>query len=162
MAHNLNRKAIVIARISGILVLLVGFLVLFVGFGQSSIETATKTWYPTQGTVTSSEIIIKKRVIKRKRRWHPQVMVTYQVNGHTYTTDKIYFTGGFAFRNRYEAKMFVSAYPIGSTVTIYVDRNNPKQAALRRGGNSGIFLQLSGAFLIIIGASFLVVLRNRA
>ena len=92
---------------------------------------AAQTWSSTMGTVLSSSV--QTRPTGRSHSTFPVVVYQYEVNGKTYQSQTI--KAGDQFMNIRvigEAQATVARYPIGASVMVYYNPENPAESALER------------------------------
>jgi hypothetical protein len=84
--------------------------------------------------------------------YRPVIEYEYQVDGKSYRGDGIVIGPLIQFNWRGPAKRMVERYPVGSTVTVYVDARNPRRAALqpKTDRNLPLFVVSFGAVALII------------
>lgn len=86
------------------------------------------------------------------------IVYTYQVDGTTYTNDKIYFDERLPQNRRLvepeDADKISQKYQVGKSVSVYYDPDDPTQSALERDENPGlrlIGLNAGIAFCLVAG-----------
>jgi hypothetical protein len=90
-----------------------------------------QVWPATTGTVLMSSV--QSRTSGRSHSTYPVVVYQYVVNGQSYQSQTI--RAGEQFINvrvAGQAHATVARYPIGATVTVYYDPENPANSALER------------------------------
>jgi len=107
---------------------------------------AAKSWPCVAGTVTRSKLIS----VKSTAGVYPSVHYQFQAGGQTHNSTRILF-GGFT-GTRAEAEAFVAERPVGATVHVYCDPENPKTAVLVPEGDGKAWRQ-NGLW---IGAAFAI------
>ena len=100
-------------------------------------KCSSKTWPSVTGTITSSRVISGNkssgRGHSRTSAVHYEIRVTYR-----YPVDGMYFTGNRIKINpdsttiRKFAEEELLSYPVGKTVTVYYDPENPEKSVLTR------------------------------
>ena len=96
-----------------------------------AVKQAAQTWSSTMGTVVSSSV--QTRHTGRSHSTFPVVVYQYEVNGKTYQSQMI--KAGEQFMNIRvigEAQTTVTRYPIGASVMVYYNPENPAESALER------------------------------
>jgi hypothetical protein len=89
---------------------------------------AAQAWRSTTGTILMSSV----QAVHRGNSY-PVVVYQYEVNGKQYQSQTI--KAGEQFLNvriAGQARETVSRYPIGKTVTVYYNPDNPAESALER------------------------------
>lgn len=94
----------------------------------ASYRQAAQTWRTTTGTVMMSSVQSGHRGSR-----YPVVVYQYEVNGKSHQSQIIkageqYLNISFAG----QAQEIVNRYPIGTTVTVYYNPDNPAESALER------------------------------
>jgi len=109
------------------------------------------SWPNVQGTITSSDV--SKRITRdsnhRKRTtYYPKVGFQYQVDGRRYASSRIAFGTGDTGGSAKWARKVVNKYPVGKTVTVYYNPQDPQYGVLESGitWRSIIFLLAGIAF----------------
>lgn len=87
-------------------------------------------WEQVSGTITHTAV--EDAWDTTGDRYIGQVIYSYEVNGVTYEGDQIDLRGQTFFGARNEAEQLVAPYPVGTSVTPYVDPANPNRAVLDR------------------------------
>jgi uncharacterized protein DUF3592 len=101
------------------------------GQQRIAVKQAAQTWSSTMGTVVSSSV--QTRHTGRSHSTFPVVVYQYEVNGKTYQSQMI--KAGEQFMNIRvigEAQTTVTRYPIGASVKVYYNPENPAESALER------------------------------
>jgi len=128
--------------------LLVSGIYLFVRDQQAQVDTTR--WVSAQGQVVDSRV----------RGSAPSVTYRYTVGGTIYRLNQIWLADAPAFAGEAEAQAFVDDYPVGKSVTVHHDPDDPQRAALildQPVAYSGLAVAVSG--LLLLGLAF--VLRGR-
>ena len=129
----------------------VGGLLLYVGIRNRNLAKASETW-PTAGGKVLSADVVKRRSKDRKTgsvttHYRPQIRYSYKVTDVAYESDVIRFgnlEGGLA-----QAEEFTGKYPIGATVAVRYNPDNPKQATLESVSAGGQQILLGAVFLAV-------------
>jgi len=120
---------------------------------------ASTGWRPVQARILSSRVTVEQSSsdpdwdnIGPITYYYPEVVYEYDVEGATYTSNKILFVA-VNYRHA-EAEATVARYPAGSRVTAWVDPHNPRLAVLEPGleGKRGKY-----AIAAVVGAAFTAV-----
>lgn len=95
------------------------------GLWQVNTASATDSWPTTSGTVLSSRVSVSKS--DNGTSYSPDISYSYEVNGFTYTADKVTFlsTGG-----RDGAESIVARYPVNAAIDVYYNPLRPSKAVL--------------------------------
>ncbi len=114
------------------------------------------SWPSTNGTITSSSM--SKRTTRdsnhrTRTTYYPKIGFQYQVGGRTYTSTRIAFGTGETGGSVKWARKVVNKYPVGNTVTVYYNPQDPQYGVLESGitWRSIIFL-LAGLAFFAAGA----------
>lgn len=111
--------------------------------GEAINGTSCSNWPLAQGTVTASSL--KKVEKKWGESYEAEIRYEYQVNGKTYSGDRIQF-GSSAFK---DAAATVAKYPINAKIGVRYEKANPAASALEPGFNQlPVLASLLGAILI--------------
>ena len=115
-------------------------------------ENAAQTWPTVSGQVVTS-VAKMHRGSKHRNVAYPHVSYTYEVNGKTYHSRNIMAGGEIGGMN---VETTLARYPQGSSVTVYYDPNNPKDAILEAGNKTiskalWLMLWLMNIFLCLTG-----------
>jgi hypothetical protein len=117
------------------------------------------SWPTAQGTIRSSSV--SKRTTRdsnhrTRTTCYPKVGFQYQVDGRNYTSSRIAFGTGDTGGSAKWARKIVNKYPVGKTVMVYYNPQDPQYGVLESGitWRSIIFLLAGIAFF---GAGLLVV-----
>ncbi len=96
------------------------------------------------------------------------IIYTYQVGSEVYTNDQIHVDERLPNNKRFldpaEADALAKKYPVGASITVYYDPADPRQSALQKDENRGLYLvglNAGLAFYFLAGAitRFLVTQR---
>jgi Na+-transporting methylmalonyl-CoA/oxaloacetate decarboxylase gamma subunit len=139
----------------GMIFIFVGLSILFLGLRSYNKIKSSANWPNTQGKIEKSEVKYKPA-----RWWQavkvpvysPQTTYCYVVKGIEYHSDRISIVG-FDTADKDRAQDTVEKYPVGSSVSVRYDPQNPGFAFLEVGqSKSGlILLLLIGSVVLILG-----------
>jgi len=107
-------------------------------------------WEQVSGTIISSQV--DDEWDTTGDRYIGRVVYTYEVNGMTYEGDQINLSGPTYVGTRADAERLLLPYPVGASVTPYVDPNDPTRAVLDR--------NLAGATWGIVGVGIAFLLLS--
>src|SRR5687768_4666568 len=111
--------------------LLVGPFFVWKGLSELITASRAKSWPTVQGTVTSSSL--QESSGRRGRtKYTPVIKYGYEVNGKTYTGDRI-DTGGKSTSSIDFATETLSRYAKGQAVTVYYESKSPEISLLQPG-----------------------------
>lgn len=89
---------------------------------------ASLAWHMTTGKIVKSRVEV---LGGEHTTVSPRIVYEYDVYGRTYQGEQIRAGGLWRGPTR-SAYDIVDSYPVGATVTVYYDPNNPEDAALER------------------------------
>ena len=146
--------------------------ILYTYFQQRREAEESAGWPATQGTIVLSTVKVSTTrhedddEIWEEISYFPKVQYEYSVMGKTYTGGRIAFGASKGFSSRAAAEKVLERYPVGETVTVYYNPNNPADAVLERemrGGGSLLFIGLAFAFATacLLFAALLVLLPGK-
>ena len=140
--------------------LIIGIILFFVSIFMIMAGAQSNSWAATDGIVTSTSIREKYDSDDGDYTYYPEITYSFQVDGKTYTGDRWDPTGiqsGSSIRSSAQNK--IDKYPVGSTVTVYYDPNNPNKNALTKGVNGiAIIMLVISIIMVVIGIVILAVL----
>ena len=109
-------------------------------------------WIPVEGTIISSNLELE--VDADSAAWIARIKYEYEVNGERFissgvTVDDVN-AGAVSLCER-RARKHVNRYPVGASVTVYHDPNDPSQSVLEPGVVTGFHHYVLGLVLVISG-----------
>lgn len=121
------------SRIVAVLV----YLAVCIGFGAygwrsvRDQERAPAEWTPVPARVVSATMKVKER----HGEYHtvsyiPRLAYAYEIAGETHRGDRLYLFQRWNSEDRTEADAMLARFPVGGSVTAYVDPRDPGQAVL--------------------------------
>ncbi len=123
---------------------------LFTYFQQRRKAGESAGWPATQGKIVLSTVKASTTrhstdsgMWVERTSYFPKVQYEYSVMGKTYTGGRIAFGASKGFSSRAGAEKVLERYPVGATVTVYYNPDNPADAVLERemrGGGSLLFV----------------------
>ena len=136
----------------------------FIGFFYRELlkSIASRRWQKVPGQVLSCEVEL--RSTNRKNLYVPHVSYSYNLNGKQYQSQSFTFlgtsggAGGSGFAWQVEER--VEPFPPGSTVTVYVNPNDPSDAVLIPGVHWSQYAGLIFISLLCLGIGFIVEILN--
>ena len=89
--------------------------------------------------------------------YQPEIEFSYEFEGETYYSDRMYPSSGPDRENRHRhAREVVDQYPEGQVVTAYVDPNHPDKAFLTREvSTTATEFRIGGAIFAVLGLALL-------
>jgi hypothetical protein len=157
----MQMKQFSVGLIAGLFFIILGLI--FIGLMmQGSIKSVdSENWPSVQGAVLSSEIITRT---EREPDSHfddyyytPKVSYNYTVNGNGHTSDRIAFiVSEEVVKN--EVQKIIDNYPVGKTVTVYYNPDNPSEAVLEPGikDSGSMICGTTGSLIFIIFGALIV------
>jgi hypothetical protein len=107
---------------------------------------AASRWEPRSCVVLATRV--ERSASTRHRRYWPEILYSYEVNGSAYTSKQYGFFNPL-FSSGSEAA--VAQRPVGSTTPCYVNPADPREAVLERGFDSGVVEGLL-CLAVLVGA----------
>ena len=137
---------------SGVIVLLFGLAVTGYSIFNLSMGSSSTNWPTTEGQILESEFKTKGDSTS-----YPGVKYQYDVNGKTYDGERIVF-GSAADLPRGT----LDRYPVGGTVTVFYDPNDPESAVLQTASTSSMYIGIVlGPILVIVAIIMLTLAARR-
>jgi|AMWB02.1.fsa_nt_gi hypothetical protein len=146
--------------ILGILCIVAGALIILFGLLQArKASTAKARWAEAHGQILESHLQSQRSRSSSgisSTTYSPEVTYEYEVDGQTYTGNRLGFGSGSFSEKKAKAK--IAPYPAGAAVTVHYDPAEPSNAVLETvATNKGGALVLGGA-LIALGVITMLVL----
>ncbi len=142
------------------------FLLIFIGLGIwlviKSIQDKKKAgesqnWPSTLGTITQSQVSESVSTSDDDLpSYHPSVKYSYAVGGESFESNKIYF-GAVSSGSQKKAQEVIARYSQGSTVTVFYNPINPKEAVLERQSKSTTVMLVLGIVFVLMAVCILCV-----
>lgn len=114
-----------------------------------------KDWNMTEGLILKSSIHKMQMASESKKSYRIKIEYTYQWQGHTYHSKRVYFGDYTRLDWSLPFKKILSNYQEGSKISVYFDPKNPKESVLIRNNYMIVYLYLFSALIFFI--AFLVV-----
>lgn len=132
----------------GVVFLGFGVLLFVDGLGPFLAGGASLEWPTIEGEVISSEIVTNGG--RRTVKYRAAIQYEYSVNGRKYSSDKVTIMPTKGTRDK--AQRQVNKYPVGKTISVHYDPNEPEFAVLEPGRTGYIYLPfILGAVFATIG-----------
>ncbi len=159
-----TQTVLIIIGVITVLFAAIGAYMIYSGIKNRAIARASETWPTAGGKVLASEIE-ERRTHNRKTHtttyyYTPRIRYSYRVGGHDYESSTIRF-GELARNSKKLAEELVAKYPLGSTVAVHFDPNDPRRATLESVSAGGrqiltgsVFI---GAPLFILAVALLII-----
>ena len=126
----------------------IGILVAILGVMNLMDAKRSERWATVEGEITYSEVYVE-RDENGKEIYYADVEYIYDYRGDEFTGTKVTFDDSGEGMER-DIKNLIDQFPVGETVTVYYDRENPRHAILIPG------IQPSSYFALIFGLAFFV------
>jgi hypothetical protein len=121
--------------IAALVFLGIGFFVLQKAIRNRRMATAAAQWPTTDGTVISTDVV--KRVSKSENEFDyfvPQIRYEYETNGIRRRGDVIRIgLDDMGYLEEKKAREHIALYPVGATIPVRYDPQNPEHAVLETG-----------------------------
>ena len=124
-----------------------GVLLLQFAYGDFQRYRALNQWPSTTGTIIISDVI-------GERAFRPNLVYTYEVAGQVYRDSSDLNMPSFGGRNnrRSAAETMAGMYPVGSTVVIHYQPEDPANSRLRVSPPWSVYGQMGfGGVLLLLG-----------
>ena len=126
----------------------IGFFILRKAIGNRRMAEAAAQWPTTDGTVISTDVV--KRVSKSENAFDyfvPQIRYEYETNGIRRQGDVIRIgLGDMGYPEEKEAREHVARYPVGATIPVRYDPQDPEHAVLEI-GQIGVSRKILAGFI---------------
>ncbi|MBY0489265.1 MAG: DUF3592 domain-containing protein [Gemmatimonadaceae bacterium] len=111
------------------------------------VALSTRWWPRTSGRVRERRVLSlpASPTVPRAQDLEPAVRVAYEVNGKMYETTTVRWTG----ISLLQTTRTLERYPVGTTVTVYYDRDAPQRAVLEPGPTFESIAQVVVSVLLI-------------
>ncbi|MCC6792129.1 MAG: DUF3592 domain-containing protein [Thermomicrobiales bacterium] len=128
-------------------------LALTYSIDAKTLAVDSRSWPTASGVVTASRVVDDSY---RTNDFEPYVTYSYAVAGKPYVGDVVR-SGGFDYRSQRSAEAKLADYPVGSTVAVRYDPDDPSRAVLESGGGGDWWLiGAAGVAAGIVGLYLLV------
>lgn len=115
-------------------------LIFAIGFTRAAYEQqrSAEKYVAVPGTILKTRV---REVREQKQtRYQPEVTYRYHYKGKDYRSSREAYIGVFQnYVDHQEAASFLTDFPVGSPVSVYLDPEQPDQAVLFPGGADPIF-----------------------
>jgi hypothetical protein len=135
-------------------VLAVGLIIL--GLLTMRETSRSRGWAKVDGKVVASNV--NQFTGRSGRTYRPMVIYAYSIGPVRFMSSRIAFHP-LASSSRSAATEFVERYPVGKTVQVFYDPQDPEQAVLEPGSNPWVPIIAGGAFSML--AVWMRILRGR-
>ena len=145
---------------------IIGLVLILKSIRDKKKAEASSSWPSAVGTVTESKIIENVSYDEdhyRRTTYRADVHYTYNVIGTPYESKKLAF-GATESSSAKSAQEVIARFPVGASVPVYYNPNDPKEAVLIREAKSSRVMMILGiVFMVIalcagsIGAASLII-----
>jgi len=136
------------------------FILVFLGGGIYLIYRSVKdkqkaklslSWPSTVGKVIESRVVESHSTSDgdTTTTYKPYVKYEYQVVGETFTSDKLSIGPAVSTSNYRKSQEKVNRMPVGSTLTVFYNPDDPTDAVLEQRSNTTVMLILGIVFTVI-------------
>jgi hypothetical protein len=146
--------------------ILIGVAVLWFGVAEFLKAKEAANWKSVDGVILQSEVksdIRETRENNRTRKYRvfwAEIKFRYQIEGKELTGNRIRF-GEFESDSPESAEVDVMKFPVGKTVAIFFNPENPSESVLETEMQGGVFLLIGlGALFIGAGAAAFIWLNR--
>jgi hypothetical protein len=126
-----------------------GAALIYIQSGEISIALNRQHWPKTTGVVIKTQVV-------GERAYNPEITCSYIVNDIEYSLVTDLDTPGFGRKRSRQstAHIIIDEYPVGSSVTLFYNPQNPAESYIRTGPYWYNYMQLSlGLLVFSIGIS---------
>lgn len=145
--------------IAGVLLIGIGIIFIQRGRGTRRLARASTQWPVTDGKILAAHVATKTHQVPGSRYLYyvPQARYSYEVAGRRYEGDVI--RAGieqFGYGGEVQAQAQIARYPVGATVPVHYDPDNPSTAVLEAAEVGGARNILGGGIFVLLGISAFV------
>ncbi|MFP4313684.1 MAG: DUF3592 domain-containing protein [Alphaproteobacteria bacterium] len=149
MSDSFNQNPFFILAVLTFIAAVAGFIVYDTMEDARKQQNAYERFVPVQAKVLESDI--KSSTRNNRTSYRPAIRYRYVVDGQGYKRRSYtYFEG--SSRNKSEIEEIVAAFPVGASVTAYIDPDNPKRAIL---DNSKPDTTMFTIFIVVFSSVYL-------
>lgn len=128
-----------------------GAVMIFKYFQEQKEADESQGWSSTIGKITKSSIQREASYESSNTLYFPEVEYLYEFLGTEYTGNRITFGGSTGNSNRKKSEETLAKYPVGKSIPIYYDPNNPQDSVLiRKMGTGGMVFLVVGILFVFI------------
>ena len=121
-----------------------GLVLICLAYIGYQVESPSETWPSAQGTVSVSE------KIRTSNGKNMRFEYRYSVNGSSYRSSRVNYSQDLQVSFAFDPWAAVNRYPTGSTVAVYYDPRNPRDALLEPGVAPAIKWALAAGVVAVI------------
>lgn len=136
-----------------VILLLFGIGWLVFTFQGMQLAEESAAWPSVEGEVDRTWIETERREDPdgdTETYYEPFVRYSYQVEGVSYTADRIDFGAKRSYGSRSSANNYLNDYPVGKQVEVFYNPDNPNQAVLVREARGATGSIIAGAAVILV------------
>ena len=143
-----------IAKLAGPATLAFGLVGAIYGVGVVRKAAAIMHWPSTRGTVETSATRTHKE--RRSVRYSVDVTYSYEVLGVKYRGSSMAVGGGFSTDDKSLSEFRSRCYPVGSTLPVYYNPDDPSEAYLERTSHQPYTALILSAAALMFGTMFTI------
>ncbi len=116
------------------------------------------SWPRAEGEITKSKITMKESnsgMDQANKTYKAEITYKYTAGKKSYRNNRICVGGQLQLSLRGKAEDYCERYPVGQTVTVYYDPDNPSDSCLERREETSTLYLAIGALFAIIGIAFI-------
>ena len=132
----------------GIILFLFGAFLLFLFAQEWLMGFASVNWQTTQGKIISSTAVVCRSKYSLVDNYVADINYEYSVSDVLYSSSKITYSIDSPIVYCGNAEKMMKQYPVGMSVLVYYEPENPKNSVLRPGGTNFTGIGISLAVLI--------------
>lgn len=127
-----------------------GMYMFYQYFQEKEAAEESARWSTTQGEITKSDLRREASIESTNSLYYPDVEYKYEFLDTEYIGQRISFGGETGYSMRSKTEEILEKYPVGQSMTVYYDPNEPEEAVLERNMGTGgkLFMWLGLAFVI--------------
>ena len=119
----------------------------------------SQAWPTVDGTIRKSEVI-RRASHNQGRTYRPEVAYEYTVKARRYKGKNVCLSYDVGTGDRVRAEKRCAQYPVGRTVSVYYNPNNPADACLERRVDAPDFFIYIAAFFMFFGWGMILGIIN--
>lgn len=133
----------------------VGLVVAGWGLYELKRSRESNGWPSTTGIITHSAIhkVERRRENQTEATYYPRIQYQYAVFGKGFTADRIAFGSPYGGEQS-KAQAVVDRYPIGGSVAVYYDPDDPSVAVLKAGYSQHAYVMMAAGLMFGAGGMF--------
>ncbi len=124
-----------IVIVFGLIFAAAGLFLLWQGVKEHRACRESRNWPCVEGRITESAVQVTRR--HHSTSYSPQIAYTYSVAGQAYFSAAVTIGATRTFSSYAKAQTQTAKYPLGQTVSVYYDPQQPAEATLEPGATGG-------------------------